>query len=723
MSHTASAQPVTSFSVVSGPRRGGEVEVVVQPAEQRVADRTADQGDLLARGGEAAAELVDDRREPQQLLRPRAPAPRASTARRGPGGGGGGLVGHGAPLYARSLPAPSGRPAGSLALPGDPSRVAPAAGLPGRRRRRPGRCWSPCAPASAADDGAPARRCGSASRRCAPATIPQPGPGHAHRPVTNQSQQTWTDLNAYLLTSPRADPHPGELAAGGVHRRRHPGRLPGGRRRASTSGSGTWRPGASRALPALRAPPGPRHLRGARRLLGRRPRPRRRRRRAGLGRRRPGPHLHAAAAARQRRRRARAPAGARRPARSRCAAARAGRLLGLPSVAATLAPDGRLDRLLRLGRGNRRPVTWAGRPRGARRRAVGGRRATRRSTSSPSPGSGAPTRAAAGRAAARRRPRARQPDRTAGAASDDRRRSPRARRAGRAALARASSAGRRRPDRRGAALRRPRRRLRAGASPLARCRRSTVAPAAQSRTALASYGVEKPTDRWPRATGFLPDAALRRVRSPAHRAARRERLPAGRRPRRPPPRRRRRWCSPTPRPAAVAPAPTRSTPRWPVRQRLLSEAALHALSPDRDTPLVVSTPAYWNPGDAWRTSKFFSGLDQRLAAAGRPVLGGGHLVRDLMRRHPGLPRGRPVAAGAGRATCRPPTRSSGPARCCAAAAHRQRHRRRHARQGRDARLLDGRAQRPRRRPQPVRHHRRVRPRPDARRCGSRARAS
>jgi len=46
-----------------------------------------------------------------------------------------------------------------------------------------------------------------------------------------------------------------------------------------------------------------------------------------------------------------------------------------------------------------------------------------------------------------------------------------------------------------------------------------------------------------------------------------------------------------------------------VRQRLLSEAALHALSPDRSEPLVVSMPDYWNPGDAWGRSRFFGGLD------------------------------------------------------------------------------------------------------------------
>jgi len=46
-----------------------------------------------------------------------------------------------------------------------------------------------------------------------------------------------------------------------------------------------------------------------------------------------------------------------------------------------------------------------------------------------------------------------------------------------------------------------------------------------------------------------------------------------------------------------------------MRQRILSEAALHALSRDRDEPLVVSLPAYWDPGPGWASSRFFTGLD------------------------------------------------------------------------------------------------------------------
>ncbi len=67
MSQMASAQPLSSRSVTSGRRRGGEVEVVLEPAEHRVADGPADQRDLLAGRGEAAAELVGDGRDPGQL--------------------------------------------------------------------------------------------------------------------------------------------------------------------------------------------------------------------------------------------------------------------------------------------------------------------------------------------------------------------------------------------------------------------------------------------------------------------------------------------------------------------------------------------------------------------------------------------------------------------------------------------------------------------------------
>jgi hypothetical protein len=46
-----------------------------------------------------------------------------------------------------------------------------------------------------------------------------------------------------------------------------------------------------------------------------------------------------------------------------------------------------------------------------------------------------------------------------------------------------------------------------------------------------------------------------------------------------------------------------------VRQRLLSEAALHALTPERDEPLVITLPGRFDPGDDWAAADFFGGLD------------------------------------------------------------------------------------------------------------------
>jgi hypothetical protein len=46
---------------------GGEVEVVAEPAEQRVPHRATDQMQLVPGGGEPAGELVGDRPDPHQL--------------------------------------------------------------------------------------------------------------------------------------------------------------------------------------------------------------------------------------------------------------------------------------------------------------------------------------------------------------------------------------------------------------------------------------------------------------------------------------------------------------------------------------------------------------------------------------------------------------------------------------------------------------------------------
>jgi hypothetical protein len=45
-----------------------------------------------------------------------------------------------------------------------------------------------------------------------------------------------------------------------------------------------------------------------------------------------------------------------------------------------------------------------------------------------------------------------------------------------------------------------------------------------------------------------------------------------------------------------------------LRQQLLADAALHALSGDRGRPLVRLLPPGWDPGNGWRASQFFRGL-------------------------------------------------------------------------------------------------------------------
>jgi hypothetical protein len=57
------------------------------------------------------------------------------------------------------------------------------------------------------------------------------------------------------------------------------------------------------------------------------------------------------------------------------------------------------------------------------------------------------------------------------------------------------------------------------------------------------------------------------------------------------------------------PAPGRRHTALTLRQRLVSEAALHARSPNGSTPLVVTLPRTWNPGPRWNVADFFFGLD------------------------------------------------------------------------------------------------------------------
>jgi hypothetical protein len=81
MSQTASAQPLEQPLGLVRAGRGGEVEVVVRPAEHRVAHRAADQRELVTGRGEPLAELVDHRRDPVQLRRAAGPPTRTGRRR------------------------------------------------------------------------------------------------------------------------------------------------------------------------------------------------------------------------------------------------------------------------------------------------------------------------------------------------------------------------------------------------------------------------------------------------------------------------------------------------------------------------------------------------------------------------------------------------------------------------------------------------------------------
>jgi hypothetical protein len=67
VSQVDSAQPSTSCLDPLGPSVGGEVQVVPEPAEQRVAHRAADQVQRVPGGAEPLAQLAGDRRHAQQL--------------------------------------------------------------------------------------------------------------------------------------------------------------------------------------------------------------------------------------------------------------------------------------------------------------------------------------------------------------------------------------------------------------------------------------------------------------------------------------------------------------------------------------------------------------------------------------------------------------------------------------------------------------------------------
>ena len=57
------------------------------------------------------------------------------------------------------------------------------------------------------------------------------------------------------------------------------------------------------------------------------------------------------------------------------------------------------------------------------------------------------------------------------------------------------------------------------------------------------------------------------------------------------------------------PTPTPAFDALALRQRILGEAAVHALSDDTSQPLVVPLPERWDPGADWQDASFFGGLD------------------------------------------------------------------------------------------------------------------
>lgn len=57
------------------------------------------------------------------------------------------------------------------------------------------------------------------------------------------------------------------------------------------------------------------------------------------------------------------------------------------------------------------------------------------------------------------------------------------------------------------------------------------------------------------------------------------------------------------------PTPTPPFDALALRQRILAEAAVHALTGNRNQPLVVPTPDQWDPGAGWESASFFTGLD------------------------------------------------------------------------------------------------------------------
>ncbi len=296
----------------------------------------------------------------------------------------------------------------------------------------------------------------------------------------------------------------------------------------------------------------------------------------------------------------------------------AGRLFNLAAWQHTLSPDGRLDRVLRLSSHTRQAVTWAVDPSVldaaqsvARDNPVIDPRPTGGSSGSgaaASPSAG-PSSAPSSDPSTDPSPSGSQSGKGTGDGSDKGSDRPSA--AARAARAWLSEFRRQARDRTVAAL--PYADLDVAAVlgqvpdiGLDALYRQAVG---LSATTLAGYGVDQPTNVVAPASGYLPPAALRRIGDNTPVVLSEAAMPEASGPV---------VDSPGSAPVVLTdaaagsggPKPNSQYAALAVRQRLLSDAALHAMSTDRAQPLVVSMPQYWDPGDSAGASDFFGGLTQ-----------------------------------------------------------------------------------------------------------------
>lgn len=148
------------------------------------------------------------------------------------------------------------------------------------------------------------------------------------------------------------------------------------------------------------------------------------------------------------------------------------------------------------------------------------------------------------------------------------------------------------------------------ASVLTSRRRGLYAQAtALSRSSMSRYGIQQAVPVVDPPSGYLPADALHRIAATtpvvlSDAALPRADAPVVVRDGRPP------VVLTDTAAGAGGPGPSPRYSALAFRQRVLSAAALHAMSADRDQPLVVSTPTHWNPGSDWSTAAFFAGLDQ-----------------------------------------------------------------------------------------------------------------